>query len=49
MSEFEIPKECKGAVVVNEGPDFHVEIQMVPVPDIGKVDLDLYRVDFLCG
>jgi len=31
---FEIPKECKAGVVVNQGPDFHVEVQMVPVPEI---------------
>ncbi|KAF2465764.1 alcohol dehydrogenase 1 [Lindgomyces ingoldianus] len=31
---FDIPKECKAGVVVNEGPDFHVEVQMVPVPEI---------------
>lgn len=35
MPTFDIPKTCKGAVVVNEGPDFHVEVQNVPVPDIG--------------
>lgn len=32
---FDIPKECKAGVVVNEGPDFHVEVQMVPVPEPG--------------
>ncbi|KAF2204289.1 alcohol dehydrogenase 1 [Delitschia confertaspora ATCC 74209] len=31
---FEIPRECKAGVVVNEGPNFHVEVQMVPVPEI---------------
>ncbi|KAF2277966.1 uncharacterized protein EI97DRAFT_449368 [Westerdykella ornata] len=31
---FNIPKECKAGVVVNEGPDFRVEVQMVPVPEI---------------
>ena len=36
MSTFEIPKTCKGGVVVNEGPNFHIEVQDVPVPDIGK-------------
>lgn len=35
---FEIPKECKAGVVVNEGPDFHVEVQMVPVPEPGAID-----------
>ena len=35
---FDIPKECKAGVVVNEGtPDFHVEVQMVPVPEPGKL------------
>ena len=33
---YDIPKECKAGVVVNEGPDFHVEVQMVPVPEIGE-------------
>jgi hypothetical protein len=37
MATFAIPKECKGAVVINEGPDFQVEVKMVPVPEIGKV------------
>lgn len=32
---FEIPKTCKAGVTVNEGPDFHVEVQDVPVPEIG--------------
>ena len=32
---FEIPKTCKAGVVVNEGPDFHVEVQDVPVPECG--------------
>jgi hypothetical protein len=32
---FEIPKTCKGGVVVNEGPDFHVEVQDVDVPQPG--------------
>ncbi|KAF2678179.1 alcohol dehydrogenase 1 [Lentithecium fluviatile CBS 122367] len=31
---FDIPKMCKGGVVVNEGPDFRVEVQDVPVPEI---------------
>lgn len=31
---FDIPKMCKAGVVVNEGPDFHVEVQEVPVPEI---------------
>ena len=31
-----IPKTCKGGVVVNAGPDFRVEVQDVPVPEIGE-------------
>jgi hypothetical protein len=34
----EIPKECIAAVVVNEGPDFHLEVKNVPVPEIGMPD-----------
>ncbi|KKY17167.1 putative alcohol dehydrogenase [Diplodia seriata] len=34
-TKFEIPKTCKAGVVVNEGPDFRVEIQDVPVPEPG--------------
>jgi len=36
---YDIPKECKAGVVVNEGPDFRVEVKMVPVPDIGPEDV----------
>lgn len=32
---YDIPKKCKAGVVVNEGPDFHVEVQEVDVPEIG--------------
>lgn len=32
---FDIPKTCKAGVCVNEGPDFRVEIQDVPVPEPG--------------
>lgn len=32
---FDIPTECIGGVVVNEGPDFEVQVQKVPVPEIG--------------
>jgi propanol-preferring alcohol dehydrogenase len=35
MAEVEIPKQCKAGVVVNEGPDFSVEVQMVDVPEPG--------------
>jgi hypothetical protein len=32
----EIPKKCKGGVVVNEGPDFRVEVQEIDVPEPGS-------------
>jgi len=32
----EVPKKCKACVIVNEGPDFHVEVQEVDVPEPGK-------------
>lgn len=32
---YDIPTHCKAGVVVNEGPNFHVEVQMVPVPEPG--------------
>ncbi|PQE19612.1 alcohol dehydrogenase protein [Rutstroemia sp. NJR-2017a WRK4] len=38
-TQFDIPKTCKAGVVVNEGPDFHVEVQDVPVPEPGPNDL----------
>jgi hypothetical protein len=34
-TEFEIPKECKAGVVYNEGPDFELKVEMVPVPEPG--------------
>jgi Alcohol dehydrogenase GroES-like domain len=34
--QFEIPKECKAGVVYNEGPDFEIKVEMVPVPEPGK-------------
>jgi hypothetical protein len=45
VNEFEIPKECKAGVVVNEGPDFRVEVQMVPVPEISMFDLLFQRLE----
>ncbi|KAI1629926.1 alcohol dehydrogenase [Exophiala viscosa] len=36
---FDIPKECWGGVVKNEGPDFYVEVEKVPVPEIGPHDV----------
>ncbi|KAJ5583139.1 Polyketide synthase enoylreductase [Penicillium sp. DV-2018c] len=37
--QFEIPTHCKAGVVVNEGPNFHVEVQTVPVPEPGPDDI----------
>jgi len=31
-----IPKFCKAGVVTKEGPDFEMEVQMVPVPEPGE-------------
>ncbi|KAH6877599.1 chloride channel [Alternaria rosae] len=39
VQTFDIPKTCKAGVVVNEGPDFHVEVQDVPVPECGPTDV----------
>lgn len=38
-SQVEIPTHCKAGVVVNEGPEFHVEVQMVPVPQPGMTPI----------
>lgn len=38
---FDVPKTCKGGVVVNEGPDFHVEVQDLPVPEPSELLLFL--------
>jgi propanol-preferring alcohol dehydrogenase len=35
---FEIPTHCKAGVVVNEGPNFHIEIQTVAVPEPGGTE-----------
>lgn len=32
---YDIPKTCKAGVVVNEGPDFKLEVEDVPVPEPG--------------
>jgi hypothetical protein len=32
---YDIPTHCKAGVVVNEGPDFQVKVEMVPVPEPG--------------
>ncbi|CAG7924808.1 unnamed protein product [Penicillium olsonii] len=42
---FEIPTHCKAGVVVNEGPNFHLEVQMVPVPEPGPDDI-LIRLNY---
>ncbi|CAG8193843.1 unnamed protein product [Penicillium olsonii] len=42
---FEIPTHCKAGVVVNEGPSFHLEVQMVPVPEPGPDDI-LIRLNY---
>jgi len=46
MPEFEIPKKGKAAVVVNEGPDFRVEVQEVDVPEPSKSLSFLYYPSF---
>lgn len=33
MATEEIPKKGKAGVCVNEGPDFHIEVQDVDVPE----------------
>lgn len=43
--QFDIPAFCKAGVVVDEGPDFRVEVQMVPVPEPGEyLDTDRHLV-----
>lgn len=34
-TSFDIPTHCKAGVVVNEGPDFTVQVETVPVPEPG--------------
>jgi propanol-preferring alcohol dehydrogenase len=34
---FEIPKECLAGVVHDEGPNFTVKVEMVPVPEPGEL------------
>lgn len=36
MSTVDIPKQGWGGVVVNEGPDFHVEVTKLDVPEPSK-------------
>ncbi|KZZ94060.1 Alcohol dehydrogenase superfamily, zinc-type [Ascosphaera apis ARSEF 7405] len=48
-TQFEIPKTCKAGVVVNEGPDFTVEVVDVPVPEPGPDEVLLrLNVTGLC-
>ena len=35
-TEPQIPKMCKAGVVVNEGPNFSMKVEEVPVPEPGK-------------
>lgn len=37
QTSYDIPKECIGGVVTNEGPNFTIEVKQVPVPEIGKL------------
>ncbi|KAI9929438.1 hypothetical protein AWENTII_009166 [Aspergillus wentii] len=39
QSEPDIPSFCKAGVVVNEGPDYEVKVEMVPVPQPGPDDI----------
>lgn len=43
MSE-EIPKQGKAGVVVNEGSDFKIEVQMVDVPEPSRSSALLTRL-----
>ncbi|KAK5373625.1 hypothetical protein LTS13_005824 [Exophiala xenobiotica] len=36
---FDIPEECWAGVVKNEGPNFYIEVEKVPVPEIGPQDV----------
>jgi hypothetical protein len=36
VKTYDIPKTGKAGVVSNEGPDFKLEVQDVPVPEPGK-------------
>lgn len=45
MAEPNIPKKCKAGVVVNEGPDFRIEIQEVDVPEPGMPRRKSWHLD----
>ena len=36
-TSFEIPKECLAGVVHDEGPNFTIKVEMVPVPEPGEL------------
>lgn len=40
---YEIPKFCKAGVMTQEGKDFKVEVQMVPVPEPGMQSLKVHE------
>jgi len=40
----EIPKQCKAGMVVDEWPDFRVEVQAVDVPEISMCLLSMVSV-----
>jgi hypothetical protein len=42
VKHFDIPKTCKAGVVENEGPDFRLVVEDVPVPEPGEQSLDLF-------
>jgi len=46
---FDIPKTCKAGVVVNEGPDFRVEVRDVPVPEIRTHPCRCLCIVLLCA
>ncbi|OQU99901.1 hypothetical protein CLAIMM_05473 [Cladophialophora immunda] len=47
--EFDIPRFCKAGVVKNEGPDFQIKVELVPVPEPGPDELLLrLNVTGLC-
>lgn len=41
---YDIPTECRAAVVMNPGPDFSMKIEKVPVPEPGKQRLCLGNI-----
>lgn len=43
----EIPKTCKAGVVVNEGPDFRLEVEDVPVPEPGESRVVLAEISIV--